>query len=213
MKGRGHFPWLFARTIENSCIGPLCWLLDLIQIKILLLFPSLVLIDLKLLFCLQVHLQRNISVCVIFSGLLLVPSLVVWHNVTAIKDVLSLHFISRDNPLVAHSACHGAVALCSGTQRDVAQAFENSLIKCLSKHTGYANQNRRLYCLVTSSQMPQGHLASNKHEIFKYTIKYTWGWASEHPDFDILAFSYYCFSARHFRVKISVFPQSYQQFT
>lgn len=47
----------------------------------------------------------------------------------------------------------------------VDQAFENSLIKCISNTQSYANQSRDLYCLVTSSQMPQGRLASNKHEI------------------------------------------------
>lgn len=40
-------------------------------------------------------------------------SLVVWHNVTTVKDVLSLHFSSRDNPFIAPSACHGTTVLCS----------------------------------------------------------------------------------------------------
>lgn len=71
---------------------------------------------------------------------------------TVVKDVLSLHFINRDSPLAAHSACHREVALCALTL-DVAQAFENSHIKCLSKLMRLCKSEPRA-ALFGSSEMP-----------------------------------------------------------
>ena len=102
-----------------------------------------------------------------FPGLItLGASLVVWQNVTAVKDVLSLQFVSRDeflSPLVARCACRGAVALCSlahgGELRVLLKALKIHSSHA-SQNTGdYANQNTDLYCLITS-QMCQGFLAS-----------------------------------------------------
>lgn len=108
--------------INMPAYGPLFWPFDAIQINILFLLsisPHWFQVPL----CLQDYLQRNILVCQIFSGSILVLSLVAWHSMTAVKYVLAFHFINRDSPLVAHSACHGAVALCSLAHRGSCQCW------------------------------------------------------------------------------------------
>lgn len=103
-----------------------------------------------------------------FSGLLLVPSLLfdtTRQQGKAFSCYISLAETSLQwLTLLVKGRLLGALWLTEGTAI-VAQTFENSLIKYISKHTRHANQNRGLYCSVTSSPMPQSPLASNKHQL------------------------------------------------
>lgn len=135
MKSHSHFPCLFARTVGDIVsIWATLLTFDLVQRNKFNLTSIISPHGCKAPFLFTSSFGKAyFSVSDIFR-IALGTSLVVWYSATEWK--MFSHFISRDRPLVAHSACHRMAALCSSAHRgncQCDQAFEDPLIKSISE--------------------------------------------------------------------------------